>query len=413
MGQVRWAGWTMAVATALVVSGARPMKADIESDKPAAIVLYPKVAVDEHLDDDTVNQTDPILAHCFYVDANSHCSGGPNDGAICNDDPGVCSGLSFCVPGWLEVDFRIVLTASQPIEWKVSDGLADAPRCEGGVRNGQACRLNEPSDCPLGRCTGLPLPFGVCVRSPLRACGSDADCNPFPGGACTQSNAGTRIPPVPEVPFQGELRCIAIDANGDPVPRNDLKGEAIETVVEGGDVDVSGYNAIGIQATGASTGPANELTLGGPDAEYNGCPNYLILNHFFDGAENPVPLSETTISTELVLVPCSVDYLRQIPGAAVIQYLVFNEFEQRFSTSRSVRCFDDRFLCNIDTNQCDRSIFNVDVAGTLTGQTRMQALGSGMLGVAREHHFNDSDHHASFNLHMQGQRENPDTIILP
>jgi hypothetical protein len=432
MGQVRWAGWTMAVATALVISGAGQVKADVESDKPAAILNYPDIDVNTYYGRDTVirltntNSTDPIMVHCFYVDANSHCSGGPDSGRICNDDPGVCSGLSFCVPGWLEVDFRAVLTANQPIEWKASEGLADQARCDGGYKNGDLCRLNEPSDCPGGVCEGLPLPFGVCALNPLRTCNSDAECSPFPGGPCTQSNAGTRIPPVPEDPFVGELQCIAIDANGNPVPRNDLKGEAISERSRSDAFTVSSYNAIGIQATGASTAPSNELVLGGPDAEYNGCPNYLILNHFFDSASNPVPHSDARIFTEVTLVPCSTDYLRQIPGAAVVQYLVFNEFEQRFSTSKTVRCFDETFLCNIGTTQCSNSIFNVNVAGTLTGQTRMQPIGSGLLGVAREYHFTEGMdaglqgavlgrgvNLAAFNLHMQGQRETPDTIILP
>jgi hypothetical protein len=420
MGQVRWAGWTMAVTTAFVISGVQSVRAEIESDKPAAIVLYPDVWVDPEINGDTIirltntHETQPIVAHCFYIDANSHCSGGPNDGAICTNDPGVCTGFSFCVPGWLEVDFRIVLTARQPIEWKASDGLADRPRCRGGSNNGQLCRLNEPGDCPFGRCTGLPLPFGVCVRNPQRSCGSDLDCSPFPGGPCTQSNTGTRIPPVPEVPFVGELRCIAVDANGNPTPRNDLKGEGIAVRAEEDGFDVSSYNAIGIQATGAEVGPSNVLYLGGPDPEYNGCPNYLILTHFFDAAENPVPGSDAVIFTEVTLVPCTVDYLRQVPGAAVVQYLVFNEFEQRFSTSKSVRCFDETFLCNIETRQCERSIFNVAVAGTLTGQTRMQPLGSGLLGIAREFHYGESTTRtAAFNIHMQGQREAPDVITLP
>ena len=34
------------------------------------------------------------------------------------------------------------------------------------------------------------------------------------------------------------------------------------------------------------TGLAPELVLGGDEAEYNGCPNVLILNHFFDFAIN-------------------------------------------------------------------------------------------------------------------------------
>ena len=71
----------MAIATALVISG-EAARADIASDKPAAIVVYPKIEVDSTNGVDTVirltntNQTTPILVHCFYVDANSHCSGG-------------------------------------------------------------------------------------------------------------------------------------------------------------------------------------------------------------------------------------------------------------------------------------------------------------------------------------------------
>ena len=46
MGQVRWAGWTMAIATALVISGGQGARADVASDRPAAIVVYPKIVVD-------------------------------------------------------------------------------------------------------------------------------------------------------------------------------------------------------------------------------------------------------------------------------------------------------------------------------------------------------------------------------
>src|SRR5205085_178284 len=159
MRQVRWAGWTMAVATALVIVGGQVVRADVASDKPAAIVIFPKIVVNSSTGHDTTiriantNTSNPILLQCFYVDANSHCSGGTNDGAICTDDPGVCTGLSFCLPQWQETDFRILLTPAQPIQFMASTGLAD---------------------------TGLPIPTGVCVRNPTRTCGSDADCNPFP-----------------------------------------------------------------------------------------------------------------------------------------------------------------------------------------------------------------------------------------
>jgi hypothetical protein len=427
MGQVRWAGWTMAIVTALVISGVAA-RADIASDKPAAIVIYPKVAVDTTKGVDTVvrlsntNQTTPILVHCFYLDANSHCSGGAAEGSICTSDPTICSGGGLCIPGWQEVDFRLQLTGGQPIEWKASDGLRDGRTCDGGSNDGKPCKVAD--DCPSGSCTlGIPLTTGICQRNPNVACGTDADCNPFPGGACTQSNSGTRIPGVPEDPFVGELKCIAIDGNGVPVPRNELKGEGLletSTITPSANLDVASYNAIGIQATGVTSGDPNVLTLGGDPgaAEYNGCPNFLILNHFFEDAKDPVPGANSSIQTNVVFVPCSEDLLRQIPGAAVVQYLVFNEFEQRFSTSKSVTCFQDTRLCKLDTPDCSRSIFNVNTAGTLTGQTRINPIGkaplpSGLLGIAVETHVGSNTRSAAFNLHMQGARDAADTITIP
>jgi len=404
MGQVRRASWAIAIGTALVISGGAAARADIASDKPAAILIYPKVATDSSDGVDTVirvsnaNQTTPIQLHCFYLDANSHCVGGSNSGAICTNQPTACSG-GMCMPGWQEVDFMVHLTAGQPIEWKASDGLLGPKLCSGGV-------------CT----TGIPLPTGRCQLDPRRVCGSDDDCKPFPGGGCTQSNSGTRVPPVPEDPFVGELKCIAINANGTPSTRNDLKGEALLEQSTKQNLDVASYNAIGIQSTNVVSGEPNVLTLGGPEdsAEYNGCPNYLILNHFFDEANNPVPGTDAEIHTHLVLVPCTEDLLRQIPGSAVVQYLVFNEFEQRFSTSRSVKCYEDIRLCNIDTRDCDRSIFNVSVAGTLTGQTRMNPIGGGLLGVAIERHSDGEEYRsAGFNLHMQGARAEADSITIP
>ncbi|HEX7408647.1 MAG TPA: hypothetical protein VF515_13475, partial [Candidatus Binatia bacterium] len=120
------------------------------------------------------------------------------------------------------------------------------------------------------------------------------------------------------------------------------------------------------------------------------------------------------ITTDLTLVPCTEDFMRQVGGSASVQYLVFNEFEQRFSTSKPVNCFSEIQLCNIDTPQCRRSIFNVNVAGTLTGQTRISPSGSGLLGVAIESHTPSSGpaRSAAFNLHFSGSRDNADTITL-
>jgi hypothetical protein len=407
MGQVRWAGWTMAIATALVISGAQVARADVASDRPAAIVVYPKIVVNSDFGIDTVirlantNPNSPISVHCFYLDAMAHCS---NTGDFCGDygawwsnfDPETCSSGGICVPGWVETDFSIVLTYGQPIYWKASDGLAN---------------------------NDLPLPNGVCTGNQFYPCGTDAACALFGWGTCTASNVGTRIPPVAEVPFVGELKCIAVNDAWDNVPiaSNDLKGEAKIEYSTTDHLDVASYNAIGIQAT-APDGTLitdNPLVLGpGSSGDYNGCPNVLILDNFFDDSVDPV--SGDDIFTDLTLVPCSEDFLRQVCGTATVQYLVYNEFEQRLSTSKPMNCFQETLLSFIDTTQHERSIFTAGMQGTLTGQTRLTAvvnpsavLPSGLLGVPIEVHFNNASSSAAFNLHFAGARDVADFITLP
>jgi hypothetical protein len=385
MRQVRWASGTVALAMALAICGVGPAAGDVASDRAAAIVIWPHIQVGDVTGTlsatqsiDTVLQltntsNEPIVVWCFYENANSHCT---NTGQVCVEAQDCCNGANGCgqcLPDWNEVDFRIRLTPQQPIGWLASEGEFDFPL--DGVNR-----------------------FGI-------------------GGS---SNAGSRIPPVAEIPFEGLLKCFAVDEDNVPVERNVLKGEAILYFVDETptteQVDVAKYNAVGIQAREGRNNQDTILILDSdqnPDAEYNGCPNILILNHFFDFATNPVNGAE--ITTNLVLVPCTQDLLRQIPGSAVIQYIVYNEFEQRFSTSRFVRCKQNLPLSLIDTTQRQRSIFSAGVAGTLTGQTRANALGSGMLAVADEFHEISEDrfYSAAFNVHFQGDREDPDIITLP
>jgi len=105
---------------------------------------------------------------------------------------------------------------------------------------------------------------------------------------------------------------------------------------------------------------------------------------------------------------------------------VFNEFEQRFSVSSPVRCFFDKNLSRIDTVDPNRSIFSVYVAGTLTGQTRIRGVGTGLMGVLvqaegfLESAFGpDSNEYiipvdtAAVNAHRQGERAAADHITLP
>src|SRR5262249_53004464 len=159
------------------------------------------------------------------------------------------------------------------------------------------------------------------------------------------------------------------------------------------------------------------------------------LDHFFDDA--PDPVDGNRIRTIIDLVPCSEDFLNQSTVKTTVQFLVFNEFEQRFSTSRRVNCFFFTELSNIDTRDLPSaaalanrgaqavsddqfSIFNIDVEGTLTGQTRIRPVqgtetnvGHGMIGVAFEVHEGKGTYTAAFQLDQAGLRDQGDIIRAP
>ncbi len=408
--------WTVLWCAALMLCVAmspRRARADVTSDQGAAILVFPKILVDVTKPEITppvqidtlirVSNTSnrEITMQCFYVNATPHCSN--TSGSCLPRAATPCVGT--CQAQWVETDFIVHITARQPIAWLASLGAT----------------LCENSDDPSLPC--LPLD----------------DEHPGQNG---QSNTGSGIPGVSEDPFIGELKCIAVDENLVPVERNDLKGEAEIVRTSKTSIDVEAYNAIGIPAIPGTNNGDSILVLGGGvclggsnpgtscdeaskcvgghcSAEYSGCPNILILDHFFDGAEDPVAApAPRRITTHLTLVPCSEDFLTQVPITTPVQFLVFNEFEQRFSTSRRITCFEELKISNIETRSPDRSIFSAAVAGTLTGQTRIRGVadddkkhGHTLLGVAEE--FRDGGGTAAVNLHFQGGRPQSDFIYLP
>ncbi|GIW39562.1 MAG: hypothetical protein KatS3mg076_0139 [Candidatus Binatia bacterium] len=426
------------VAGLLVLAGGAG--ATTTPDRAAAILVYPKIVVDSELGIDTIVQisneaAQPADLHCFYVNANSHCT---TTGLPCRTGS-ECGPFGACVPGWSELDFSVRLTADQPLYWLASQG-----------RN-RGCAQS-------GDCEPLPLGggFGVCSGAPIQ-CTSDSFCQAFSAGTCLNvgaGNAGTSVPPVPEDPFIGELKCILVNPDGTPRAANWVAGQA--TIVRDAsdpdvNVDAQSYAAIGIRAyfqceggdnhgmacssaaqcpDGNCVSPQNGddiLVLGGPDSqrEYESCPSVLIANHLFDGA--PEPINGQPVVTDLTLVPCSQDFLlgSANQGFSTAQFLVFNEFEQRFSTSLPVRCFEETLLSNIDTRNNERSIFSVNVAGTVAGQSRIRGVGSGLLGVARLQLAGFPPQNptlpwqgpgAGYNLHEEGQRNDAgqeDIVALP
>jgi hypothetical protein len=296
----------------------------------------------------------------------------------------------------MEIDFDVMLTHEQPLAWSAGKGLS---------------RNNVP----------LPGGFGVCLDAPGSTCTSALQCDCFFG----ETNTGTGVPPVPEDRFIGSLECIQYVPASGGIPahpdnsastRNSLIGQATIQTRNSAAVplDVASYNASGLRFKAAVAGiPANELRLDG--VQYDSCPTSLVLDHFFDhvaGGPN---------FTDLTLVPCGNNFGAQIPGSVTAQFLVYNEFEQRFSTTRAVPCFLNSVLSNIDTPNPLRSIFSWQVAGTVAGQARIRPVGTastgrGLLGVAVFH--GSPLQSAAYNLHQNGSPAfgvglQPDVITLP
>ncbi len=381
------------------------------SDRPAGILVWPKIVVDTNgrfgaptdtrIDVASTYDQGIRQAHCFFVNATSHCS---LTGLACRTGADCDSTGGECIPSWNEIDFDIFLTREQPLDWYASQGLAGS---------------------------NFPLPSGTCQGGTrdTTSCVSDLQC---PGGTCSfsNSNVGSSIPPVPEDPFIGSLTCIQFTGGSNSVPdqttaRNRLIGGAtiVRRFADGSPDDPARYSAVGLEALGNAVS-GNTLQLQDGSGNYSSCPSTLILSHIFDGGVDPIANNVSNqYQTELTLVPCSNDFLTQRPGLAVAQFLVFNEFEQRFSTSRTVDCLLDTPLSLIDTRNPARSIFSAGVAGSIAGQTRIRGvggreeLGSGLLGVARALVSGmpggpAAVTSAAYGLHQQGNART-DVIILP
>lgn len=387
MRKVKWnpflSGVLVLLGSALLAAGVA--RADVTSTDPAAILVFPKVVVDSTAGLNTTIQitntsASPVNVRCFYVNANGHCSNNPEQ--ICNPEyPAVAdaSGLEsnncifnegFCIPGWIETDFQFRLTPHQPIAWDVEAGLPNFPLAT----------------------------------------------NPGPTG---DFNTHSSVPPAPEDPFRGELKCIVVGEDELPTDRNWLKGEATISTFENGMIDIATYNAIGIQAIEGANNRDNTLVLG---EEYNACPNIIEIIHFFDDANEPA--NGDNVRTELTFVPCSQDFNFQIPKRIIVQFLIFNEFEQRFSTSRTIDCVTTVPLSDLVPRPGEiddyASIFNVAVQGTLTGKTLARGVnddspsapgGETILVIVHEKH--DSGYSAAYVAHQRGSRAQPDIIQLP
>ncbi len=375
------------------VASANP--SDVTTEKGGSVIIFPKVVWDGTRD--TIIQIAninnlPAQARCFFIDGgplNPNLPPGPTNPQL-----------------WNETDFGIFLTKQQPTQWVAS----------------------------VGRRVGVDS---------FKTAGYGID----PG----------LIPPVRKG-FTGELKCVQVEDSDIPVRGNSLKGEA---TLRRSDGDVSKYNAIALRGnndpnTVVPSNP-NQLNLDWTQnnglGEYSACPDTLIFNHVayeapdlvveqigncnptcYGGTNNGLRCTTNAecagggkclrcpVTTNLTLVPCSEDIENQVPSSSTVQFVVWNEFEQPFSTSTTVNCW-----LSTDLSRIHQTAFSFSTLGTFSAHTRITPNpgAPGVLGVAEETRRDNSNPASStvfsavaaYNLEGEGNRFDgsgvTDTIVLP
>lgn len=364
-----WSGAIVAVSV-IAFCAAASARAQTTTKAPAAILIWPKVVVDTQgilvgTPTDTLinlSNADPThlkQAYCKMINTVGGCSD-TNAPCLSSLD---CSGEE-CVAAASQRDFVIVITPEQPLAWFMSTGLSDLP-------------IGGPGLCASN--------FAVCL--------SDSEC---PGSNCVigpggMNNQGTSVPPVATDPFVGSLTCVQYDPTAMPpgpdrsATPNSLIGEAtiFRTQVSPSPVDSAKYNAVGLRAT---------VSDDGGELEYARCAGALFMNHYFDGATDPIatgPVSSGNgiTTTDIALAPCGDVGIAPAAGSAEARFAVYNEFEQRFEAMQVLQLPYSRKIADIDRDTTPNSIWSAGVAGTLTGHTLAEAIGAatdwkGFTGVA-------------------------------
>ena len=164
---------------------------------------------------------------------------------------------------------------------------------------------------------------------------------------------------VPPFDGEGELNCAVVPSSPELSSYNVIQGRAIVFDDTG---QSASYSAVAFRrlSPGAYDGV---FQLDGQ--EYERCPDRL---HFDVLAVQPGSASE------IVLAPCNQDYLNQTPSTVTAQIQIINEFEQSFSASISVTCWDRRAL-NLVSSTLSRATLGTDTAHMLVRGAQASLIG--------------------------------------
>jgi len=350
------------VLAAMALWGTRA-GADVVSDRPGSVVIWPKVIADGTRDTIiklTNTSNLQVQAHCEYILGTGTCSLTPQ---YCSRLPAFANGGSpDCtqIPGapanqcnitWLTNDFDVILTRQQPTFWRVSTGRVEDLTLPANAQ----CITFDDNGTLRQKCPGL-FPIGMVPPAPAAALiGTDAD----------------------DPTFRGELRCIQVNEDGSPNTANALKGEAvIETL---GTNQISEYNAINV--IGIET-QENGSPLELNSINYNACPEAVDFTHYNLGASDlsaarlGAPCAGTAdcvVRTEVTLIPCRAEFLDpNLPGSgrgtrfnAFIE--TFDEFESSFSRSPQLECWANLDLAALGFTPTSSQFRHTRVTSTGTG----------------------------------------------
>jgi hypothetical protein len=325
--------YSLGVVLAAMVLWGSQAGADVTSDRPGSVVIWPKVISDgtrDTLITLTNTRNEEAFVHCTYINAIGFCR---LSGDYCSFPSTFVGGSEPACPGgpgdvcdltWSAVpDFDILLTRQQPTIWRVSTGRIENPLIPA---DGSCDNMGATQSCP-----GLFMAFA--------------------------QGAPGQVPPMGET-FRGELRCVQTSRDGSALAANGLKGEAIiETIAEDGDpptpiqsTQISKYNSINIRAAQPPFADPSILPLNGvipvngpPLGDYNvynACPEAVEFTNYSVGASDlAAPLIEPAacagsgcpVNTEITIIPCRVDFENDIATRFVVDIRYTNEFEQELS----------------------------------------------------------------------------------
>jgi hypothetical protein len=201
-----------------------------------------------------------------------------------------------------------------------------------------------------------------------------------------------RVPPVSDG-FAGALICAEVNADGDPVPMNKLKGEAtLLDVSETISNNTSTYNAIAFSGTVRDMNADLELdgtTLPSDQREYAACSDRHRVNFYsMPDQIDPVLGANSSVVANLTVLPCNLDLTRRSPRDIGLFFSGWDEFETAFSTGINRRgCW-----LNVNLNELGfggtSPFATVDVTATqggpvlMVGETFHSDLTSGATGSA-------------------------------